>query len=149
MSAFFCFVPTLLVAVALGHVSEEKSREVTVEGKIVCTDSPNSELSGGSDCEEPSRIALETDDYRRFYFLDHDSRAQIFKDTRVRERRLRITGWRRRRDHLEIITLQSVRDGLLYDLYYRCEVCNITALVGGPCPCCQDELEFRETPSKE
>jgi hypothetical protein len=42
--------------------------------------------------------------------------------------------------------VQSIREGKLYDIYYFCELCNVRAYAPGPCPCCRNELEFRETP---
>jgi rubrerythrin len=47
---------------------------------------------------------------------------------------------------LELIKVQSIREGKLYDIYYFCEICNIREYAPGLCPCCRNELEFRETP---
>jgi len=41
--------------------------------------------------------------------------------------------------------VQSVKEGKLYDIFYYCEVCSITAYTPGLCPCCRNELEFRES----
>ncbi len=123
--------------------------DLTVEGAIVCADDQGSVLPPADACPGSHRYALRTDQGTLYFFLEHDPRAEIFHDARVRARRLKISGWGRPGNRIEIIKLQSVRDGRLYDLYYYCETCNITARVGGPCPCCQADLEFRETPAKE
>jgi rubrerythrin len=71
----------------------------------------------------------------------------MFTDMRVRQRDLQITARLRAGDQLELIKVQSVKEGKLYDLFYFCEVCNIRAYAPGPCPCCRNEMEFRETPN--
>jgi len=70
----------------------------------------------------------------------------VFTDTRVRQRELQVTARLHAGDQLEIIKVQSVKEGKLYDIFYYCEVCSITAYTPGLCPCCRNELEFREKP---
>jgi hypothetical protein len=132
-------------------LAQEPARPVnlTIEGSIVCADDHGAVLPSADTCTGSHRYALRTDQGKLYFFLDRDPRPEIFQDTRVRSRRLRISGWARPGNRIEIIKLQSVRDGKLYDIYYYCETCNITALVGGHCPCCGAELEFRETPAKQ
>ncbi len=123
--------------------------DLTIEGSIVCVDDQESVLPSADSCSGAHRYALRTDQGKLYFFMEQDPRAEIFRDARVRARRLRIVGWAKPGNRIEIIKLQSVRGGKLYDLYYYCETCNITTLVGGICPCCQAELEFRETPAKQ
>lgn len=122
---------------------------LTVEGSIVCANDHGSVVPAADTCPASHQYALRTDQGTLYFFLERDPRAEIFHDARVRARRLRLSGWARPGNRIEIIKLQSVHDGKLYDLYYFCETCNIKAFVGGPCPCCQAELEFHETPAKE
>jgi len=121
--------------------------DLTIEGTVVCATEQGSVLPSADTCSGSHNYALRTQG-KVYFFLKQDPRAEIFHDARVRARRLRISGWARPGNRIEIIKLQSVREGLLYDLYYFCETCNIKALVGGPCPCCQADLEFRETPAE-
>ncbi len=140
----------LILATPLLAQDANRPVSLTIEGSIVCADDHGSVMPATDACPASYRCAFRTDQGRLYFFLEQDPRAEIFHDARVRARRLRISGWARPPgNRIEIIKLQSVRDGKLYDLYYRCETCNITTLVGGTCPCCQAELEFRETPAKE
>jgi rubrerythrin len=75
-----------------------------------------------------------------------DTSTAIFTDGRVRQRELQVTARLDSKSQLEIIRVQSIKEGKLYNLYYFCEICNITAYAPGPCPCCGNELEFREIP---
>jgi len=145
------FAAILALLFASHALAQDAARptNLTIEGSIVCADDQGSVLPSTDTCPGSHRFALRTDQGKLYFFLEQDPRAEIFQDARVRERRLRISGWGRPGNRIEIIKLQSVRDGKLYDLYYYCETCNITTLVGGRCPCCQAELEFRETPAKQ
>jgi hypothetical protein len=89
---------------------------------------------------------LTATDQKHYTFLDGDELAGIFLDSRVRSRELQITSRLHAKDRLEIIKVKSIVQGRIHDLYYFCEICNITAYVPGPCPCCRNELELRETP---
>jgi len=119
-----------------------QDKEFIVRGRILCLDeSGNSETC----TDESTRYAIRSDT-DTFYFLPDDHKAQIFRDSRVREREIEVAGWRRDANHLEIIRVYSVKEGKRFEIQYFCSVCNIKAFVGGVCWCCQDEFEFREVP---
>jgi hypothetical protein len=74
---------------------------------------------------------------------------EMFKDPRVLERSLQISGRLRADGVIEIARVQSIKkEGNVFDLYYYCDICNITTNAMGPCPCCRKELLFMETPAK-
>ncbi len=125
--------------------------DITVEGEAVCGSpaQPDVALSPG-DCKAgKGRYALKSTSGQVHFFVPEDPRAEIFRDPRLWNRTLRITGRVRAGSQLEIIKLRAVKGGQLYDVYYRCEVCNITTYADGPCPCCQDPVEYRETLAKD
>lgn len=124
---------------------KDARQEITIRGEIVCLGESG---SPDSSCEGPEqRFALRTEQGEIYPFLPSDPRAQMFTDRRVRKKQLQVTGLLKD-GRVEIVHVHSVRDGELYDLYYRCEVCDITAYAPGPCWCCWQEFEFRETPAK-
>ena len=45
---------------------------------------------------------------------------------------------------LEIIQTRSVKNGVLFEVYYWCETCHIRSPFGGDCWCCFQPFEFRE-----
>ncbi len=148
----------VLLFLALFHLTPFFSQEATdqihgaadrplavIRGRIVCLDSRGGGASGCSDSS--NNFGLVSADGKRYKFLSADSSTAMFADSRVRQRELQITAKLLPDDKLEIVTVQSVRDGKLYDIYYFCELCNITAYAPGPCVCCRQELEFRETPT--
>ena len=116
-----------------------------VRGRVVCLDSRGrGDVVGCT--ERAGNFGLVSADGKRYKFLATDSSTAMFTDPRVRQRELQIAAKLLPGDKLEIVTVQSIRGGKLYDIYYFCELCNIRAYAPGPCPCCRAELEFRETP---
>ncbi|MEK6302100.1 MAG: hypothetical protein AABO41_15430 [Acidobacteriota bacterium] len=116
-----------------------------VRGRVVCLDSRGrGEVVGCT--EAAGNFGLVSPDGKRYRFLSTDISTAMFTDPRVRQRELQITAKLFPGDKLEIVTVQSIREGKLYDIYYFCELCNVRAYAPGPCPCCRAELEFRETP---
>lgn len=146
--------PSSLVVVLAGLVlfaspaaSFEDERFVVTRGHIVCLDAQGRPIDSLFACTEPNaRFGLASREGKLYKFLPTDTMTPVFTDSRVRERDLQITGRLHGSDQLELIKVQSIKDGKLYDIYYFCELCNIKAYTPGLCPCCRNELEFRETP---
>lgn len=129
------FLPTL----------ESQSEEVQVQGRVVCVEAGTESIEP-IDCPSEAPVRALLDETGRLYrFHPDDPKTTMFDDPRVRRRELQITGLLGATDRLEIIRVKSIVDGRLHFVYYRCEVCHITAYEFGPCWCCQDEFEFRET----
>ncbi|HEY6402038.1 MAG TPA: hypothetical protein VI479_11555 [Blastocatellia bacterium] len=103
------------------------------------------------DCEKRGHFyALKTADGKFYPFLPVDTAAAVWMDERVRERDLQITARIfPATDFIEAIKFQSWREGKLHDIYYFCDVCNISSHKPGPCECCQEPFEFRETPADD
>jgi hypothetical protein len=101
---------------------------------------------------EPQRAViycLKTTEGKFYPFLPSDQAAAIYDDERFRQRELQVTARTFAEfPFIEIIKLQSVKWGRVFDLYYFCEVCNITTHKPGPCECCQDPVVFTEEPVK-
>ncbi len=128
----------LLAPFSRTAASEDNAPLVILRGQVRC-------LDGACNGVSP-RFELTAQDQKHYTFLEGDELAAIFLDPRVRSRELQITARLHAKDRLEIIKVKSIVRGRIHDLYYFCEVCNITAYVPGPCPCCRNELELRETP---
>ena len=151
-------VPLFLVLLQLTPFSSQEAPDqiqgaadrslAVVRGRVVCLD-PRGREDAVACSGATTNFGLVSADGKRYKFLPSDSSTAMFGDSRVRQRELQITAKLLPDDKLEIVTVQSIRDGKLYDIYYYCELCNITAYAPGPCVCCRQELEFRETPPKD
>src|SRR5262245_38356375 len=118
---------------------------VIVRGRAVCLDAAGKPSDSFLACNASSRFGFTTKEGKLYKFMSSDPMKPIFTDARVRERELQITAKLRSGDQLEIIKVQSIREGKIFDIYYYCEICSITSYTPGLCPCCRGELEFRET----
>jgi hypothetical protein len=120
---------------------------IVIRGRAVCLDAAGHEVGSLFGCPETSnRFGLAGKDGKQYKFSPADTMTPLFTDTRVRQRELQIVARQHPGNQLEIIKVQSVKEGKLYDIFYYCDVCSITAYVPGLCPCCRNDLEFRETP---
>ena len=124
---------------------------VVFRGRAVCLNASGSTLGRDEESllgcsDENHHFGFETKSGKLYKFLPSDPMTPIFTDARVRQRELQISARPHAGDQLEIIAVQSIKEGKLYDVYYFCDVCNIKAYVPGLCPCCRAELQFRETP---
>lgn len=120
------------------EAASEDAPLVILRGRVKCL-APACDTDSG-------RVEFTATTGQLYTFVEGDELALIFQDPRVRSRELQISARLHAKERLEIIKVKSVVNGRLHDLYYFCEVCNITAYAPGPCPCCRNELEFFEKP---
>ena len=147
------FLEALLVAPALptlvaAQEQAEPFKPVVLRGRIVNL----AEIMQAQAKLEPERgtiYCLKTTAGKLFPILPTDLAAAIYEDERFRQRELQITGRTFVEvPFLEVIKLQSIKWGRVFDMTFYCRVCEIRTHKGGPCPCCQDPLEFSEEPVK-
>ena len=136
------------LAIVFSFSPQAEAEEITVRGRAVCLDSAGKLATDEDACDAANGFAFRADDETLYRFVPSDKRVEMLTDPRVRGRELEIVAWLRGENRLEIIKLYSVHDGELHDIYYRCDVCNITAHTPGPCWCCWQDFELRETPKK-
>ena len=130
--------------------STEEYKEITVVGRVSCLDRSGKPLSieGGCDLHK-YRLGFLASDGKLFSFWPEDALGPMLADPRVNKYKLQLGAVLHGGNQLETFKVQAVKEGKLYDLYYFCHVCNITAYSPGPCPCCYQELEFIERPATD
>jgi hypothetical protein len=123
-----------------------QSNQVVVVGRVICLGGAGKRIMTEA-CGKPNgRFGFEASDGKIHTFAAGDRAVAMFADPRVTARELQLTAVLHKNSELEIIKVHSIKDARLHDIYYFCEVCNITAYEPGPCTCCRAEMEFRETP---
>jgi hypothetical protein len=128
----------------------EEYKEITVRGRIICVDGSGRRLTGEGECDlHKQKLGFAAADGKVFMFWREDTLGAMLADPRVSKHLLQLIARLHLNNQLETIRIQAVREGKLYDLYYFCHVCNITAYAPGPCPCCYQELEFIERPATD
>lgn len=97
----------------------------------------------------PAWLALRGED-GKVYPLVKDAGARLFfKDARLRDRPMRLTGRLVPGSQLlQVVAVQSYRGGALQDLYYWCDICTIKSHDPDVCGCCGGPVELREEPAR-
>ena len=128
----------------------EEYKEITVRGRVICVDGSGRRLTREGECDlHKQKLGFAATDGKAFTFWPEDTLGAMLADPRVSKHLLQLIARLHLNNQLETIRIQAVREGKLYDLYYFCNVCNITAYAPGPCPCCYQELEFIERPATD
>jgi hypothetical protein len=150
------FLETLLALPALPLLVQAQEaalpfKPVVLRGRVVnLADVMQQKYQATLDAQRAVIYCLKTAEGKFYPFLPADLAAAIYEDERFRQRELQVTARTfAELPFIEIIKLQSVKWGRVFDLYYFCEVCNITTHKPGACECCQDPVVFTETPVKE
>jgi hypothetical protein len=90
---------------------------------------------------------LKTADGKYYTLLRTKFSEALFTDERFRQKELLIKGRVFPGTQIfEPAVVHSVRDGVIYDLYYSCDICDIQAVAPGICECCQGPMELVEKP---
>ncbi len=125
-----------------------KAQEIEVRGRVVCLPEAMHETY---ETDLPTRhehvYGFKTVDGRFYTLLRTKLSEALFADKRLHEKELIIKG--RTFPHTQIldaVVLRSVRNGVVNDLYYYCDVCEIKTVVPGPCMCCQAPVILVEKP---
>jgi hypothetical protein len=97
--------------------------------------------------QHPHLLGFRTDDGRYFTLLWTRYSKALFVDPRLRKKELILKGRVYPHTRLfDVSSMQSVRNGVVCDLYYYCYTCSIRALAPGPCECCQQPVVLVEKP---
>ena len=122
---------------------------VELRGHIVCLAEEMHRLHG---TDLPTKhlhvLGFRTNDGQYYTLLRTKYSLALFDDPRLRQRELIVKGRVLPNSRVLDVNgkLKSVKDGVVHDLYYFCEVCVIRSIVSGPCMCCQDDYIFVEKP---
>jgi hypothetical protein len=125
-------------------------RPVTLHGQVVDL---NVELKRQHKVDiaakAPPIWVLKTVDGRIYTLLKTRRSLALFDDPRLRGRELIVKGRVFPKTQvLEVTFIQSVRKGVVHDVFYYCDICIIKFLAPGPCVCCREPVVLMEKPAK-
>lgn len=93
----------------------------------------------------PSWLALATDDGKVYPLIKDAGTRMFFKDGRLLNRPMRLTGRLYSDTHLlQALNVHSVHKGVLHEVFYWCEVCAIRRSEQDICECCGGPMELKE-----
>src|SRR5262245_3748208 len=97
----------------------------------------------------PHWLALVADDGKVYPLVKDDGARMFFKDARLLNRPMRLTGRLVEGTNLlQVVNVHSYLKGQLHDVYYWCDICSIRGSEMHNCDCCGDPMVLRETPVK-
>jgi hypothetical protein len=74
----------------------------------------------------------------------------LFVDKRLHEKELLLKGkLSPGTQTFEPLTIRSIKNGVVYDLYYYCDICAIESVSPDICACCQGPVELVEKPLRK
>ncbi|MEW6161042.1 MAG: hypothetical protein AB1813_26740 [Verrucomicrobiota bacterium] len=122
--------------------------EIEIRGRIVCL---AEEMHRLYQAELPTGHAhlwgLRTENEELYTLLRGKYSEAIFVDAPVRGKELVVKGRLFPKSHLfEPFRMRSVINGVIHDLFYYCEICDIEAVEPAECACCHGPVELREEP---
>ena len=108
-----------------------RARFVTADGRVVRPE------HGGDSVSEGQAYTLLRSKFSEAIFLDDRLRG---KELSLKVRLFP------KSNVIEVLTIHSVRLGVVQDLFYYCDVCAIKAVSPDPCACCQGPMDLVEQP---
>jgi len=121
---------------------------IQLRGKVVCLPEEMNRLHQASlPTGHEHLYGFKADDRKYYTLLRTKFSEALFVDQRFREKELLIKGRVFPDTQIfEPTVIRSVRNGVVHDLYYYCDICDIQAVAPGPCECCQGPTELIEKP---
>jgi hypothetical protein len=93
-------------------------------------------------------LALATEDGKVYPLIKDDGSRMFFKDDRLLNRSVRLTGrFLPGSQLLQVVEVHSYNSkGELCEVYYWCDICSIKRFENKKCDCCGGPMELREVP---
>ena len=148
----FALIATAIAADENTRAKSEDARNKTalqvvdLRGRIVCLPEAMHELYGIDLPTNHQHIwGFKSTDGTFYTLLRTKLSEALFVDEQVRKKELILKGHVLPKTQIfEMTDMKSVRNGVIYDLYYYCDVCSIKTLSPGPCMCCQGPVKLVE-----
>jgi hypothetical protein len=143
---------SVLLILARVEGADKESKPIQLDGKIVPLAGILEKFGSRLDAEAaPHWLALVRDDGKVYPLIKDDGSRLFFSDPRLQNRTMRVTGRLFQDTHLlQVLSVNSVKNGQLYEIYYWCDVCSIRRNeLLKKCDCCGGPMELREEPVKK
>jgi len=132
--------------------ADKESKTIQLDGKVVPLAGILEKFGSRLDAEAaPHWLALVTQDGKIYPLIKDDGSRLFFSDPHLQNRTMRVTGRLFQDTHLlQVLSVNSVKNGQLFEIYYWCDVCSIRRNeLLKKCDCCGGPMELREEPVKK
>jgi len=128
------------------NAADQSLREF--RGRIVCLPE---EMNRLHKTELPTRhdhiYGLRAEDGTFYTLLRTRLSESLFLDERLRTKDLLLRARLLPKTQiLDVSIIRSVKDGVVHDLYYYCDICDIQSVSPEECTCCRGPVELKEVP---
>ena len=131
----------LLVGAASAPAAEE------LRGRVVCTAENNEQPKTSANHEHV--LGFKTTEGKVYKLTKTRFSEALFADTRLHEKELLLKGnISEDAKSFDALTIRSIKNGVVHDLYYYCEICAIESVSPDICGCCRMPVELVEKPLK-
>jgi hypothetical protein len=142
---------SLLLGIVPALGSMPPARTTDFDGKVVPLATVLKKLGARLDEDAGSlALAFVTSDDKVYPLVKDDGSRMFFKDERLLNRRMRLTGRVLPEVGMfQVVDVHSYLNGQLHEVYYWCDICSIRRSQKGICDCCNGPLQLREEPVKK
>jgi hypothetical protein len=118
-----------------------------LRGRVVCLAENNESPKASGNHEHV--LSFKTIDGKVYKLTKTRFSEALFADKRLHEKELLLKGnVSSDMKSFDALTIRSIKNGVLHDLYYYCEICAIESVSPDICGCCRLPVELVEKPLK-
>lgn len=142
------------LVIACGSVVAQQPADIPmidIRGRIICiTEEMHRLYKTELPTKHEHQYALQTTNGVIYTLLRTRLSEAIFVDERLRGKELALKGRVMPKTQIfDVTAIRSVKNGVVHDLYYYCDICDIQSVSPEICACCQGPVELIEKPLKE
>jgi hypothetical protein len=117
-----------------------------LRGRVVCMTEGNAKPSANHE----HVYGFKTSDGKTYQLVRAKLSEALFVDKRLQDKDLLLRGnVSADSQKFEPTAIQSMKDGVVHEVYYWCEICAIEAVAPEICVCCQGPVELIEKPLRK
>ena len=118
-----------------------------LRGRVVCIAENNEQPKASANHEHV--FGFKTTEGKVYKLTKTRFSEALFVDARLREKELLLKGnVSEDAKSFDALTIRSIKNGVVHDLYYYCEICAIESVSPDICSCCRMPVELVEKPLK-
>ena len=126
------------------------AQETKVQGRVIClAEEMNKLYQSDLKADHQHLYGFRTVTGTFYTLLRTNMSEALFVDKRLQEKELMLKGRTFPKTQLlEAIRLYAIREDIVYEVYYYCQICAISALAPQECECCQEPVKLIEKPTE-
>jgi hypothetical protein len=121
------------------------AEQIEIRGQVVCLAENNEQPK----TKHEHVIGFKTPEGKVYKLTRTRFSEALFLDARLHEKELLLKGsLSADAQTFDALTFRSIKNGVVHDLYYYCEICAIESVSPDICGCCRLPVELVERPLK-